>query len=547
MLGFSAVGGYNSGMNFAAELAPFDLPPELVERFEQWADRTREEAAGAHQRVLEVSRLEAELKLSKLKIDALVHELAVLKRLRFGARSEAMSADMKDLFDETLAADVAACEARLDALRQAQANELPPAAAPRRARTGRPPLPAHLERIEHRHEPESCACGACGQALVKIGEDVTEQLDIVPAKFFVHRHIRPQYACRRCETVSATPVPAALIDGGLAAPRLLAWVAVSKFVDHLPLYRLEQIAQRSEVVLPRSTQAEWIGRIGVALAPLCDRLIARLREGDVLHADETPVAQLDPGRGKTKRAYLWAYRSNALGADPPIIVFDYQPGRGGHYPQAFLKGWVGMLMVDDYAGYKALFDDKRGELACMAHARRKYFELHRASPNSVAAEALSRIGELYALEEQARDLSIEARAQLRERHAQPRLEAMYLWLVQTRKTVADGAALARAIDYSLKRWPALARYASRGDWPIDNNPVENAIRPIALGKKNWMFAGSEAAGKRAAVIQSLLATARANGFEPLAWLSDTLEKLPTWPNSRIDELLPIRKHDAPQA
>ncbi|AVR87174.1 Mobile element protein [Thauera aromatica K172] len=534
MLGCSALFGYNSGMDSAAQLTAFDLPPELVQQVQRWVAQAAD-----------VTRLEAELKLSKIKIEALVHEIAVLKRLRFGASSEARAADMKDLFDETLAADLAACEARLEALRETP-PEAPPA-SPRRPRAGRPALPAHLERIEHRHEPESCTCGQCGQDLVKIGEDVSEQLDIIPAKFFVHRHIRPQYACRRCETVSAAPVPAAIIDGGMAAPRLLAWVTVSKFVDHLPLYRIEQIAARSEVPLPRSTQAEWVGRIGVALAPLCDRLIERLREGNVLHADETPVEQLDPGRGKTKRAYLWAYRSNTLDADPPIVIFDYQPGRGGQYPQAFLKGWKGMLMVDDYGGYKALFGGDIGELACLAHARRKYFELHQANKSPVAAEALARIGELYALEEQARDVSVKVRAELRLQYAQPRLEAMYLWLVQTRKTVADGAALARAIDYSLKRWPALARYASRGDWPIDNNPIENAIRPIALGKKNWMFAGSEAAGKRAAVVQSLLATARANGFEPLTWLADTLEKLPTWPNSRIDELLPIRKQAAAQA
>jgi transposase len=526
-------------MDFVAELAPFDLPPELVQQVRKWVAQAAD-----------VTRLEAELKASKLKIEALVHEIATLKRLRFGARSETLPADMKDLFDETLAADLAACEARLEALRQAEAAqvaEAPPLAPPKRARAGRPPLPAHLERIEHRHEPESCTCGTCGQDLVKIGEDVSEQLDIIPAKFFVHRHIRPQYACRCCETVWAEPVPSAVIDGGLAAPGLLAWVTVSKFVDHLPLYRLEQIAQRSEVPLPRSTLAQWLGRIGVALAPLCDRLIELLLEGTVLHADETPVAQLDPGRGKTKRAYLWAYRSNALGADPPIVIFDYQPGRGGQYPQAFLKDWSGMLMVDDYVAYKALFGSEVGELACMAHARRKYFELHQASNSPEAAEALKRIGELYALEEQARDLSIAARAQLRAQYARPRLQALHLWLVHTRKSVADGAALAKAIDYSLKRWPALARYASQGDWPIDNNPVENAIRPIALGKKNWLFAGSEAAGKRAAVLQSLLATARANGFEPLAWLTDTLEKLPAWPNSRIDELLPIRKQELAQA
>ena len=210
------------------------------------------------------------------------------------------------------------------------------AGKPKRPRAGHQPLPDHLPRIEHRHEPESCQCGYCGKDLVKIGEDVSEQLDVEPAKFFVHRHIRPQYACRTCETITAAPVPPAVIDGGMAAVSLLTWIMISKYVDHLPLYRLEQIAARDKVILARSTLAEWVGRVGVALQPLVDRLTWHLLQGKTLHADETPVAQLNPGRGKTRKAYLWAYRSNDLDSGPRIIVFDYHPGRSGAHARQFL-------------------------------------------------------------------------------------------------------------------------------------------------------------------------------------------------------------------
>lgn len=528
-------------MDIAAEIAAFDLPPELAGRLEQWVAQTRSEAERAN---AEATRLARELKARELKCEALVHELARLKRLRFGATSEALSANMRDLFDETLASDIAACEAHLAALRETEDS---PKAAPRQSkRNGRAPLPAHLERIEHRHEPDTCTCGQCGTDLVKIGEDISEQLDIIPARFIVHRHIRPQYACRSCDTVQAAPVPAAIIDGGLPSARLLAWVAISKYIDHLPLYRLEAITARENVALARSTLADWIGRIGVALEPLAERLKALLLACEVIHADETPVRQLDPGKGKTKKSYLWAYCNSILNGQAPIIVFDYQPGRGGKFVRDFVKDWIGWMMVDEYSGYKGLWGTGVIELGCLAHARRKFFDLHAANQSPEAAEALERIGQLYALEEALRDASVETRAKMRARHAVPQLEALHLWMLATRKKVADGSALARAIDYSLRRWPALSRYATRGDLPIDNNPIENAIRPIALGKKNWLFAGSETAGRRAAAIQSLLATAKANGIEPMAWLTDTLEKLPAWPNSRIDELLPIKKTDAPQ-
>jgi transposase len=374
---------------------------------------------------------------------------------------------------------------------------------------------------------------------VKIGEDISEQLDVTPATFFVHRHIRPQYACRPCERIVAAAIPPAVIDGGMAAAGLIAWVLISKYVDHLPLYRLEQIAARAGVTLARSTLADWVGHYGVALQPLADRLSALLRQRCLLHADETPVQQLDPGQGKTKRAYLWAYRSGDLDVGPRIAVFDYQTGRSGAHARAFLEGWRGHLVVDDYAGYKALFAAGVIEVGCMAHVRRKFFELHKANQSPVAGDALQRIAELYEIESRGRELANAERQALREREALPKLQAMQDWLQRTRDTVADGGGLARAIDYSLKRWPALARYAQSAILPIDNNPVENVIRPIALGKKNWLFTGSERSGRSAAAIQSLLATAKLNDLEPAAWLKDTLEKLPAWPNSRIDELLPL--------
>ena len=447
--------------------------------------------------------------------------------------------EQRDLFQETQASDVAAAGAEL----AKQQAGMPQAPRPPRARAGRQPLPDHLPRIEHVHEPESCTCGQCGKDLVKIGEDISEQLDVEPARFFVHRHIRPQYACRACETVSAAPIPPAVIDGGMAATGLLSWVVISKFLDHLPLYRLERIAARDGVTLSRSTMAEWVGRIGVALQPLVDRLAMLLLERSVLHADETPVKQLDPGRGKTKRAYLWAYQSNVLETGPPIVVFDYQLSRAGRHAQAFLSGWQGHLMVDDYGGYKALLTNRVTELGCFAHARRKFFDLNAAQSNPIAQEALTRIAALYAIEAQGREMDIVARTQLRQEQAQPLLHSLHDWLRQTRMTVAHGGGTAKAIDYSLKRWAALSRYATDGCLPIDNNPVENAIRPIAIGKKNWLFVGSERAGKRAAAIQSLLATAKLNGLDPAAWLRDTLEKLPTCLHSQIDSLLPLRPND----
>ncbi|MBJ7308884.1 IS66 family transposase, partial [Rugamonas sp. CCM 8940] len=510
-------------MDLLAELARTDLDPALLAQVRALLRAKDEALAASDASATLLERKEQLLKAAETKIAALTLELAYHRRIRFAHKSEALPAGQRDLFDETWDIDLAAMQAELDAQADALARDKPKA---KRPRAGRQPLPDHLERIEHRHEPASCECGQCGAALHLIGEDVSEQLDVEPARFFVHRHIRPQYACRACETVTAAAVAPAIIDGGMAAPGLLAWLATSKYVDHLPLYRIEQIGARQQVPLPISTTSDWLGKVGVALQPLADRLSELLRLRPTLHADETPVRQLDPGQGKTKRAYLWAYRSNSLDEGPPIVVFDYQGGRAGAHAQTFLGAWRGHLMVDDYAGYKALFGNGVTELACLAHLRRKFFDLHAANGSPVAAEALRRIAQLYAIERQAGDVAADVRLALRQQQAKPLLLQCQQWMSATRLTVADGSGTAKAIDHALKRWPALLRYAGSGTLPIDNNPVENAIRPIAIGKKNWLFAGSERAGHRAAAIQSLFATAKLNGLDPHRWLADTLEALP---------------------
>jgi transposase len=541
---------YNITMNPLAELDQLNLEPAAKNQVAAMLQALLEQTA---RDVKIIQAKDTAIQAKDVKIAALTHELAYYKRIRFSTKSEALAPLQRDVFEETWNTDISAIEAEVEQLR----DDLPgdTVARPKRSRAGRQPLPAHLPRIEHRHEPELCTCGHCGRDLVKIGEDVTEQLDVEPAKFFVHRHIRPQYACRACETITAAPIPPAVIDGGLAAVGLLTWVMIGKFLDHLPLYRLEQIAARDGVNLSRSTLADWVGHLGVALQPLADRLVWHLLQRDSLHADETPVPQLDPGSGKTKKAYLWAYRSNDLQPGPKIIVFDYQAGRSGRHAQQFLQHWQGHLLVDDYGGYKSLFAAIRAhpetqrrlepclELACWAHARRKFFDLFHANQSPLAQEALNRIALLYAIEAEARAMAVEERKHLRCAKSLPALAAMHDWLQQTRLRTAPNSATIKAIDYSLKRWAALTRYAETGDLPIDNNPVENAIRPIALGKKNWLFAGSERAGQRAAAIQTLLGTAKLNGLDPAAWLKDSLEKLPIWPNSRIDELLPLRFAD----
>ena len=505
--------------------------------------RVEQQTQALEERDRLINARERTITLRETQIAALTAEIARLRRLQFCAKSERMNPDQRELFEETMAADFAAVEAQLQALReQDQDKDRKP---PRRksSNTGRKPLPENLERVEIRHEPASCNCPQCQSALVQIGEHVSERLAVKPLEFYVKRDVYPQYACRACEEVVSEPVAPAIIERGQADASLLAQVVIAKYVDHLPLYRQEAIYARSGIELSRSTLAEWIGAVGVALQPLADRLTEQLRQLPVLHADETPVALLDPKAGKTKRAYLFAY-SNARysGADPPRVVFQFNTSRSGVHARQFLGNWRGALMVDDYSGYKASFALGTTELACWAHARRKWHEQHVASGSAIAAEALARIGVLYRIEHAASQMDEKQRHAYRQQHAVPVLSKFKDWLDELQPKVMGNSGTAKALSYTLRRWDALLRYTEDGRYPIDNNPIENAIRPIALGRKNWLFAGSEQAGRRAAAIMSLLATAKANGIDPHAWLSETLARLPTTLNRDIDTLLPLHRN-----
>jgi len=493
------------------------------------ADELREFAARL---ITEIADTRREVSLKQIKIDQLTHEMAILKRWKFAARSEQLQGEQRHLFDETVEADLEAIELELTALQRADEKAVPKQ-QPKRA-----PLPAHLPRTEIRHEPESTVC-ACGCALKRIGEDVSEKLDYLPGVFSVERHIRGKWACTRCQTLTQAPVPAHVIDKGVPTAGLLAQVLVAKYLDHQPLYRQEGIFGRAGLAIPRSTLAQWVGMCGVQLQPLADALRQALLKRGVLHADETPVAMLAPGKGKTHRAYLWTYGTTEY--DPlQAVVYDFADSRGGEHARRFLEGWSGTLVCDDYGGYKALFGDGVTEAGCLAHARRKFHELWANHKSPVAEEALRFFGAIYEIESIARELDADERQRLRQLKSKPIADTLHQWLILQRQKATDGTAIAKAIDYSLKRWEALTRFIGDGALPADNNHIENRIRPIALGRSNWLFAGSLRGGQRAAAAMSLIQSAKLNGHDPYAYLRDVLERLPTHPASRIEELLPHR-------
>jgi len=492
-----------------------------------------------------VRKLMSEIAFKQATIDKLTHEMAVLKRLKFAAKSEAYSAEQKSLLEEAIDADLAALAAEIEA----QQPKKPPAEDKRQPK--RQPLPAYLPRREVRHEPEHTTCG-CGQAMKRIGEDVAEKLDYQPGVFSVERHVRGKWVCACCEKLVQAPVAAHIIDKGIPTTGLLAQVLVAKYLDHLPLYRQEAIFERAGLAIARSTLAQWVGECGVRLQPLVDALVAEMLKNTVLHADETPVAILTLGHGKTHRAYLWSYcttQFNSMNA----VVFDFAETRGGQHVRKFLglpgndqnPGWKGRLVTDDFSGYKACFELGVTEAGCMAHARRKFHELWANHGSQLGEQALKFFIQLYEVEREVQHLAPHERKAIRQQRSKPIADALHQWLTQQRQKVPDGSATARAIDYSLKRWDALVRFIDDGNLPIDNNWVENQIRPIAIGRSNWLFAGSLRAGQRAAAIMSLVHSARLNGHDPYAYLRDVLERLPTQPARRLAELLPHRWQPVP--
>ena len=485
------------------------------------------------------------IKWRDAKIESITFQLARLKAWKFGAKTERMNAEQRSIFEETLAADEASLEAQLAALQPslpAQDGWAPDKEPEQQAKRQpkREALPPHLARVDTRVEPEDTRCPSpeCGQPMVRVGEDVSERLDIVPAQFFVQRQIRGKWACRCCQLMVQEPAAPQVFDNALPTPGLQAHTAVSRFIDHLPYYRQEQINARSGVHTPRSTLAAWGGQTGAQLLPLYEAHREFILGSRVVHADETPIALLDPGAGKTKKAYMWAYARGVF-EDKPGVVYDFCAGRGGKYPHEFLKGWTGTLVVDAYAGYDATLSlEGRITANCLAHARRKFDELVKANASTVAAQAIQRIAWLYRIEADARNLGTEQRLQMRQERSKPLWEELHAWLQLERTRVPDGSAIAKAIDYSLNHWQALSEFLRDGAVPVDNNHIENQIRPWALGRRNWMFIGSQLAGERAAVVMSLLQSAKLYGHDPFAYLKDVLSRLPTQLNSRIEELLP---------
>ncbi|MDO9571421.1 MAG: IS66 family transposase [Hydrogenophaga sp.] len=474
-----------------------------------------------------------ELAFKQAIIDKLTHENALLKRMKFAAQSERFSPEQKSLLEDEIEANLAAVASEIDALSQTQTS-----ATPEKRQAKRLPLSAHLPRREICHEPVSTTC-ACGCQMKRVGEDVAEKLDYVPGVFSVERHIRGKWACAKCETIQQAPVEAHVIDKGIPTTGLLAQVLVGKYADHLPLYRQEVIFGRAGLAIPRSTLAQWVGTCGVRLQPLVDALRSEILGHRVLHADETPVAMLKPGEGKTHRAYLWAYAPGAL-EDMKAVVYDFCESRSGEHARRFLGEWKGSLTCDDFSGYKALIASGVTEVGCLAHARRKFFDLNAANQSQIAEFALQQFTRVYDIEREVKELGTEKRQIVRQQQTRPILDALLNWMTLQRRQVPDGSATAKALDYSLRRWEALTRFVSDGQLPIDNNWIENQIRPIAIGRNNWLFAGSLRAGQRAAAVMSLIQSARMNGHDPYAYLKDVLTRLPTHKASRIDELLPHR-------
>ena len=474
--------------------------------------------------------------------DRLRHLIRQLQRMQFGRLSEKLDPDQINLALEDLEQAVAQSEAEQEkadpALRKARSEK---------RRAGRGPLPERLPRVEIVVEPEDTACPCCGGTMHVIGEDRSQRLDVAPAQYQVIVTRRPKYACRTCQAaVVQAPAPARLIEGGLPTERLVAHIVVAKYADHCPLYRQAQILARQGITIDRSVLAFWTGYAAAEIKPVWRLMREELLRSTKLFVDETTAPVLDPGRGRTKTGYLWALARDDRpwqGGAPPAVVYSYAPGRRGDYAVALLRGYTGVLQTDGYAGYRALADPKRAGPAtlafCWAHWRRQFFDLAKSPPAPIATEALKRIAELYEIETEIRGKSAEERQAARQEKTKPLVAALKAWLETNLARLAGGSTIAQALRYGLNHWDGLVRFLDDGRIEIDSNTVERSMRPIALNRKNALFAGSDKGAENWAMLASLIETCKLHGVNPEAYLTDVLTKLVNnWPNSRLAELTP---------
>ena len=477
----------------------------------------------------------ADISARDILIDTLRVQIARLKRMKFGKSSEKLDLQIAQL---ELALEELEAEAFVADARRAD-PAFPQRPSPVRS------LPDHLPRTEQRIEPEqgNCACPDCGGVLRPLGQDSDEMLDAVPIQWRVVRTIRPKYSCRTCEKIIQAPAPVKAIARGKATFGTLAHVIVSKFDHHLPLYRQAEMMTAQGIEIDRSTLAGWVGQASVLLDPIVSRIRDEGLKASKIHADDTPVPVLDPGRGKTATGRLWAYAVDDRGSGattPPLVWYKFTPDRTGTHPQAELAGFTGYLQADAYAGYDKLYATNRvTEVACWAHFRRKIFDIHATKPTPLTTDLLARIGALYEIEAEVRGSPPDVRRRSRQDRTGPLVEMLRQALDDALRRLSPKSEMAKAISYGRKRWAALTRFLDDGRLEIDNNIAERAMRCVALGRKNWLFAGSKAGGERAAAIYTVIETAKLNGLEPQAYIADVIAKIAgDWPASRWDELMP---------
>jgi len=479
-----------------------------------------------------VTTLASELKSRDILIEKLKHQLAGMRQHRFGSRSEALDQLALMLEDEEITAS-AQDPASADTVQAATAKDKPK----------RKPLPDHLPRDETTLSPGD-TCGECGSDLRTLGEDVTEELEYVPGRFVVNRIIRPRRTCTCCETFHQAALPSRPIERGRPGAGLIAHVLVNKYADHSPLYRQSQIFEREGVDLDRSTLADWVGKSTTLLEPLAEAVARHVLKGQALFADDTPVKLLAPGSGKTKTARLWAYVRDERpwsGEGYPAAWYQFSPDRKGVRPNTHLANYTGFMHADGYAGFNELYrTGKVSEVACMAHIRRKFVDIHKAQGSAIAEEAIKRIAKLYGVEKDVRGQPPDQRVKTRQRRSKPIFDDLEAWLHAQLPKISGKSSLAGAIRYALTRMKKLRPWLDHGFLELDNNAAERSMRPIALGRKNYLFMGSEGGGKSAAIAYTLIETAKLNGVDPQAWLTDTLARIADHKINRIDELLPWR-------